>query len=264
MKMLVPTMGPTTDFKHWKMNFLNFLSLKAANLIPQMAIRDSGVSLDEHYSYTLMLHAASANQRAYHAMKCVSRVRPDCATAAWDIPCERLDCRSFACSLSMLDNLMLRQRLSQPLVDYVHFMRHTFDNYNETCQLIDGSAAIHPHNLGLLMMRGIFSTGPFGQAKQCVINAFDTDYLVSADGLVACILHLAHNMNEEASAPSTPAPDTSPLPSLRESPHVAVHTTVADTAHVALVVVVASPTSASLVATWTTYYPHAMPKRTHS
>jgi hypothetical protein len=43
MKMSVPTMGPTTDFKHWKWNFLNFLSIKATHLIPQMAIRDSGV-----------------------------------------------------------------------------------------------------------------------------------------------------------------------------------------------------------------------------
>jgi hypothetical protein len=66
MKMSVPTMGPTTDFKKWKRNFLNFLSLKVAYLIPQLAIRESGVWLDEpaqHYAYTLLLHAADANQR---------------------------------------------------------------------------------------------------------------------------------------------------------------------------------------------------------
>jgi hypothetical protein len=43
MKMSVPTMWPTPDFKEWKRNFLNFLSLKAAYLIPQLAIRKSGV-----------------------------------------------------------------------------------------------------------------------------------------------------------------------------------------------------------------------------
>jgi hypothetical protein len=104
MKMSVPTMGPTTDFKHLKRSFLNFLSLKAAYLIPQLAIRDSGVWLDEHaqhYAYTLLLHAASANQRANQAMKCVSPSRPDCATAAWDIMCERLDIRSFARQLTV-------------------------------------------------------------------------------------------------------------------------------------------------------------------
>jgi hypothetical protein len=98
MKMPVPVMGPTTDFKQWKRTFLNFLSIKAAFLIPQLAIRDSGVWLDEpaqHYAYTLLLHAANANQRADHAMKCVSPARPDCAAAAWDIFCERLDCRSL-------------------------------------------------------------------------------------------------------------------------------------------------------------------------
>jgi hypothetical protein len=105
-------MGPTTYFKQWKRNYLNFLSLKAAYLIPQPAIRESGVWLDEqaqHYAYTLMLHAAIANQRADQAMKFVSPARPDCVTAAWDIMCERLDCRSFARSL-LMDNLMLRQR----------------------------------------------------------------------------------------------------------------------------------------------------------
>jgi hypothetical protein len=81
MKMSVPTMGATTDFKQWKRNFLKFLSIKAACLIPQLAIRDSGVWLDEqaqHYAYTLLLHATSANK----AMKCVSPARPDCAAAA--------------------------------------------------------------------------------------------------------------------------------------------------------------------------------------
>jgi hypothetical protein len=136
MKMAVPTMGQTTDFKQWKRNFLNFLSLKATYLIPHMAIRESGVWLEEqaqHYAYTLLLHAASANQRADQAMKCVSPARPDCATAAWDIMCDRLDCRSFARSLSLHDNLMLKQRHGQSPSDYVHFLKQTFDNYNEKC-----------------------------------------------------------------------------------------------------------------------------------
>jgi hypothetical protein len=41
--------------------------------------------------------------------------------------------------------------------------------------MIDGSAAIHPHNMGRLMFRDISSTGPFGQTKHCVINALDTN-----------------------------------------------------------------------------------------
>jgi hypothetical protein len=112
----------------------------------------------------------------------------------------------------MLDNLMLKQHHGQSLTDYVQFMRQTFDDYNETCQLMDGCTAIHPHNLGLLMLRGISSTGPFGHAKQRVINAFDTDYMLSADEVMANILHLAHNMDEEVSAPGMPAADTSPPP----------------------------------------------------
>jgi hypothetical protein len=80
MNMSVPTMRPAADFKQWKRNFLNFLSLKASYLTPQLAIRESGVWLDEqaqHYAYILLLDAASANQRVDQAMKCVSLARPD-------------------------------------------------------------------------------------------------------------------------------------------------------------------------------------------
>jgi hypothetical protein len=60
--------------------------------------------------------------------------------------------------------------------------------------------------------RGICSTGPFGHAKQCVINAFDTDYMLPSDEVMANILHLAHNMDDEVCAPDVKTPDASPPP----------------------------------------------------
>jgi hypothetical protein len=194
MKMRVPTMGPNMDFKSCKRSFLTSLSMKAAYLILELVVRESGLWLDEDaqtYAYAMLLHATSDNKRADRGVKCVYDARPDCATAAWDIMCERLDGRSFAPWLSLLNNLMLRQRPGQSLTEYAHFMRQTFDDHNETCEMIDGFAAIHPHNSGILMLRGISSTGHFGLAKQCVINAFDTSYLLSADEVMANILHLA-------------------------------------------------------------------------
>jgi hypothetical protein len=144
----------------------------------------------------------------------------------------------------MLDNLMLRQRHGQSMTGCVHFMRQTID-YNETCELVDGFAAIHPHNLGMLMLRGISNNGPFGQAKQCVINPFDTSYLMTAHEVMANILHLAHNMDEEVAAPGLPAPDTSTPPIFALLLLVAVR--VAD-AGKTLVAVVAYLTSAAHVA----------------
>jgi hypothetical protein len=61
MKIIVPTMGPNADFKQWKKNFLTFLSLKAAYLIPQLAVKESIVWVDEaaqNHAYALLLHAA--------------------------------------------------------------------------------------------------------------------------------------------------------------------------------------------------------------
>jgi hypothetical protein len=76
-------------------------------------------------------------------------------------------------------------------------MRMTFDDYNKTCEVIDGSAAIYPYNLGLLMLRNISSTGRYEHAKHCVINAFDTNYLMSADEVIANILHRAESIDKE-------------------------------------------------------------------
>jgi hypothetical protein len=105
----------------------------------------------------------------------------------------------------------MRQRPGQTVTEYVHFMRQSFDDYIETCQMIDGSAAIHPHNMGLLMLRGISSSCQYGQAKQCAINAFDTDYLMSSDEVMGSILHLAQNMEVEL-PPSVDPANNPPIP----------------------------------------------------
>jgi hypothetical protein len=142
-------------------------------------------------------------------------------------------------------------------------MRQTFDDYNKTCQMVDGSAAIHPHNLGLLMLRGISSYGPHGHAKQCVINAFDEDYLLSADEVMASILHLAHNMDED-DAPDTTPPNISPL--LISAFVVAGRGSHIGRGHppVVLAVVADYPTSAAPAAAWTTSCPPALPRMTLS
>jgi hypothetical protein len=60
-------------------------------------------------------------------------------------------------------------------------------------QLKDGYAAIHPHVLALVMTRGLSYVGQNGQAKQCVINDFDTDFIMSADRVMGSIIHHAQN-----------------------------------------------------------------------
>jgi hypothetical protein len=84
-------------------------------------------------------------------------------------------------------------------------MRQSFDDYYETCQMIDGSTVIHPHNVGLLMLRDISTSCYYGHAKQCAINAFDTIYLMSADEVMASILLIAQNMEEELPLSVDPA-----------------------------------------------------------
>jgi hypothetical protein len=105
MEMNVLVMGPNTEFRHWKNRFLDFLSLKAAYLIPQLALRESGAYLDDNaqsYAFALLRHALGDNKRADQAVRCITAARADCGAAAWEILCERLDARSFARSLALL------------------------------------------------------------------------------------------------------------------------------------------------------------------
>jgi hypothetical protein len=62
--MNVHVMGPNTEFRPWKNMFLDFLSLKAAYLIPQLALREYGAYLDENAqncAFTLLRHAVGDN-----------------------------------------------------------------------------------------------------------------------------------------------------------------------------------------------------------
>jgi hypothetical protein len=120
MKMNVHAMGPNTEFRHWKNRFLDFLSLKAVYLIPQLAVREFGAYLDESaqsYAFALLRHAFVDNGRANQAVRCITAARPDCGAVVWEILCERLDARSFARSLALLDNIMLRQRPGQTVIE---------------------------------------------------------------------------------------------------------------------------------------------------
>jgi hypothetical protein len=126
----------------------------------------SGTHTWEYRCCALLLHAESEIKRDDRAAKCIFIARRDCVANVWDILCERLDGRSFARSMSLQNNVLLRHRPWHTFTEYVHFMRQSFDECNETCDVIDGSAAIHPHHLGLLMPRSISSTGHFGRAKR--------------------------------------------------------------------------------------------------
>jgi hypothetical protein len=81
-------------------------------------------------------------------------------------------------------------------------VKQHFDEQNECLQLKDGYAAIHPHVLALVMIRGLSNVGQYGQAKQCVINAFDTDFILSADRVMGSIIHLAQNLDADVSVKS--------------------------------------------------------------
>jgi hypothetical protein len=55
------------------------------------------------------------------------------------------------------------------------------------------------------MIRGLSNVGQYGQAEQCVINAFDTDFIMSADRVMGSIIHHAQNLDADDNVTSDSA-----------------------------------------------------------
>jgi hypothetical protein len=111
-RMDAPLMPKTDDFKFWKRDFLSFLSLKAAALIPEMAMSSSGVPLNtvaQRYAHAMLVQCCRHNKPLAHAIVGASARRHDFGKAAWEGLCERLDAQSIPGTLSLLDRMMVRQ-----------------------------------------------------------------------------------------------------------------------------------------------------------
>jgi hypothetical protein len=61
--------------------------------------------------------------------------------------------------------MIVQHASAQSVSVYVHVVKQHFDDLNECLQLKDGSVAIHPHVLALVMILGLSNVGQYGQAK---------------------------------------------------------------------------------------------------
>jgi hypothetical protein len=87
--------------------------------------------------------------------------------------------------------MMVRHASGHSVSAYVHVLKQHSEDLNECLQLKDGSAAIHPHVLVHVRIRGLTDVCHYGQAKQCVINDFDTYFIMSAYKVMGSIIHRA-------------------------------------------------------------------------
>jgi hypothetical protein len=70
-----------------------------------------------NYAFALLWRVASENKRADYAAERVSATRHDRDAFAWNIICVCLDGRSSARFMSLQENIMLRPRPGQPLME---------------------------------------------------------------------------------------------------------------------------------------------------
>jgi hypothetical protein len=85
--------------------------------------------------------------------------------------------------------MKVRHACDQYVSAYVREVRQHFGDMDECMQLKDGSPAILFHVHALVMIRGLSNVGRHVQAKQCVINAFDTDLILATHKVMGNNIH---------------------------------------------------------------------------
>jgi hypothetical protein len=91
-RMDAPLIPKTGEFKSWKRDFLSFLSIKGAALIPHLTLSSSGVPLNtiaQRFAHAMLVQCCRHNKAAAQAIASVRAGRPECGTAACELLCER-------------------------------------------------------------------------------------------------------------------------------------------------------------------------------
>jgi hypothetical protein len=146
-------MQPDQEFKRWKAALLNFVRMKMPTLIPQLVLHQYRAVIhtkSQDIILTLLLQCVGDNRRARHALDMVSASQPDRGAASWHSLCDRLDSQSIALAMRMARQLIRVQRPDEFLSDFVHNMRHAYDDLNESCLMADGLVVMPEHYLIIL------------------------------------------------------------------------------------------------------------------
>jgi hypothetical protein len=210
-KMDQPRLLADLPFKRWKTDFIAYLRLKYPALIPQLVLHQSGARIDldaQEFVHAMLAHAVNPHTLARQAMDSIQHSQPDKGSASWHALCHRLDQQSVPLTMRLAQQLVRQQRPGETLTQFVHNMRQTYDDLNESCRLADGPVVLHEHLFSIFMLAGMSQDGNLGQAKQCIINAFDPNLAISPSQLTEHILRHAAHMDGSAVDPMTPLPGT--------------------------------------------------------
>jgi hypothetical protein len=77
-----------------------------------------------------------------------------------------VDSQRIALTIRLARHLIRVRRPNESLTDFVHNMRQTYDDLNESCLMADGPVLLHKHFLNCFILVGMFQEGANGQAKQ--------------------------------------------------------------------------------------------------
>jgi hypothetical protein len=112
--------------------------------------------------------------------------------------------------MRMARQIIRVQRLDESLSDFVHNTRHAYDDLDESCLMADGHVVMPEHFLSIFMLVGMSQEGPYGQAKQCIVNAFDPTLSLSASEVLQQFLQQIMRQADHLDTPAAVVDITAP------------------------------------------------------
>jgi hypothetical protein len=162
----------------------------------------------QDFLHAMLAHAVNTHNLARHAVTIVQQSQPDKGSASWHAIGHRLDQHSIPLTMQMAQHLARQQRPGESLSQYVHNIRHTYDELNESSMLADGPVVLPDNLFSISMLARLPRKGNLGQAKQCIINAFDPNLAISSSELTEHLLRHAAYMDGSVADPLSLPPIT--------------------------------------------------------
>jgi hypothetical protein len=144
---------PESPFKRWKHDFISYMRLKYPALIPQLVLHQSAARIDldaQDFLHAMLTQATNLHPVGRQAIDHVPSSQPDSGSASWHKLCSRLDAQSISLTMRLASQFIRQQRPGQTLTQFVHNMRQSYNELNESCMLADGPVTLPEHLFSIL------------------------------------------------------------------------------------------------------------------
>jgi hypothetical protein len=165
----------------------------------ELVLHQSGARIDldaQDFLEAMLAQATNQHPVGRQANDTVPSSQPDRGSASWHNMCITMDAHTISLTMRLTSQLIRQQRPKETPTLFVHNMRQTYNELNESCMLADGPVTLPEHLFNIFILVGMSHAGHLGQAKQCIKYAFDPNVNVHVSALTEHLLRHADHLDD--------------------------------------------------------------------